>query len=290
MRKKTASWLLLLGLASSGHAAEVRLESGDVLVGEIVSESDQSIVLDHPLLGRITIPASEVEKPPPNPAVFGGGFLEGWTRSLSAGMSGASGSSKNFAADAQLALERDNEDTRQVMLAAYFYASDDKLASSNRFLASYDHDLLLSDSRWFLFGQGRYDYDEFKAWDHRLAASLGAGYQLIQSDLFELRGRMGAGLSQTFGGEEELRPEGLAGIEGVWTVSENQNFTLASSFYPDLGNAPEFRTLSKLDWNIALADVKGLGLKIGFLHEYDSETQSAENHDLRYYGNVSYDF
>jgi len=123
-----------------------------------------------------------------------------------------------------------------------------------------------------------------------LAIALGGGYELFQSDFFELRGRGGVGFSQTFGDEKESRPEAVAGLEGVWNITEHQNFTFRGTFFPDLSDVPEYRTTAGADWNINLVDIRGLGLKIGFLHEYESQTDSESGHDLRYYGNVAYDF
>jgi putative salt-induced outer membrane protein YdiY len=209
---------------------------------------------------------------------------------LSAGISGAAGNSENLNANAQLSLKQENEHLRRNFLAAYYHASTDGIASSNSFLAELNNDWLLGNSPWFLFGQGNYDYDEFRAWDHRIASSLGAGYDFVDTDTLTLRGRTGVGYSQTFGDEQESRPEALAGLEAKWHITPQQNVEFSSSFHPDLSDTPEFRTLTSLNWNIALLSMKGLGLKIGAVHEYESDTESMKNFDLRYYGNLSYDF
>ena len=294
MRKTATAWLLVFALASVAQAAQVELESGDVLIGEIVEDNEDGIVLDHPLLGRITIPRADLKPPdppePPNPGLFGTSFMEGWKRNISAGMSGAAGNTSNFNIDIQMKLENKTERHRQNWLTAFFYATNAGSTSTNRFLTAYEHDWLLQDSRWFLFGAGRYDYDDFKAWDHRIAGSAGVGYELFESDFFELRSRVGFGFSQTFGGETKTSGEMRVGLESLWNITEHQNLSLRGSYFPDLSHTPEFRTTATLEWNVALVDVTGLGLKIGLLHEYESDTLSASGHDLRYYGNLGYDF
>jgi putative salt-induced outer membrane protein YdiY len=294
MNKTAALWLLALGFASVAQADEIVLETGDVLVGDIVEETEDGIVMEHPMLGRITIPAAQIKPPDPpepvNPGLFGTRFLEGWSRQLSAGMSGAAGNTTTFNIDAQLSMKHETDRHRGNWLSAFFYATSDDEATTNRFITAYEHDLLFENSRWFVFGTGRYDYDDFKAWDHRIAISAGGGYEFFKADFFELRGRTGIGYSQTFGDEKESRPEGRAGIEGIWNITEHQNFTFRGTFYPDFSDIPEYRTTAGADWNINLVDVQGLGLKIGFLHEYESQTASVSGHDLRYYGNVAYGF
>jgi len=294
MKKSVTLWLLTLTIASAAWAEEIKLESGDVIIGEVVETTEDAVVVEHPLLGRITIPVSQIKPPeppkPPNPGLFGTSFLEGWSRQVSAGLSGAAGNTSNFNVDVQAAVKRATDRHRQTWSAAFFYAAADDETTTNRFLTMYEHDLLFENSRWFLFGNTRYDYDEFKAWDHRIAVALGAGYDIFESDWLEIRGRTGVGYSQTLGGEDESRPEGVAGLEALWNITEHQNFALRATIYPDFSDIPEYRTTSGADWNIDLVDVQGLGLKIGVLHEYESNTDSESGHDLRYYGNVSYSF
>lgn len=61
---KILTWggaLLLLSVAV--HAAElqhVRMRSGDVFVGQVLERNDQHVVIQHPLLGRVELPADQV--------------------------------------------------------------------------------------------------------------------------------------------------------------------------------------------------------------------------------------
>ena len=53
--------LFCLMIPSSALADEVRLRDGDVLAGTVLHSSDEQIILDHPGLGRLTIPAQAVD-------------------------------------------------------------------------------------------------------------------------------------------------------------------------------------------------------------------------------------
>ena len=79
---------------SSAWAEEIQLENGDKMDVKILSEDDDKLVVEHPQLGEMTIPKSDLKKPdPPNPGLFGTQFMEGWARRVGFGFSGASGNS-----------------------------------------------------------------------------------------------------------------------------------------------------------------------------------------------------
>ena len=61
-RNLTLSMLLAASLpAASTLADTVRLSNGDSLSGEVVGQSDESVILRHPVLGRVTLPLASVE-------------------------------------------------------------------------------------------------------------------------------------------------------------------------------------------------------------------------------------
>ena len=61
----------------------------------------------------------------------------------------------------------------------------------------------LGGSPWSVFVDGRYDYDEFKSWLHRVNGHAGLGYQLINNDTFKLKLRGGAGASKEWGSDND---------------------------------------------------------------------------------------
>ena len=143
-------------LGGAAWAETIRLRNGDVLEGvEILESNDDRVVAEHPVLGRIVIPQDEIE-PPASPApseaptvipgLFGTSFLAGWTRALSAGLTGASGKSQNLNINADLKLESRRERHRDRFVARYFLVSEDRSLSDNEFDATHDHDFLFLDS------------------------------------------------------------------------------------------------------------------------------------------------
>ncbi len=130
-----AVWLVFCG---SAQAETVELKSGEKLEGSIILETEDTVVLEHAVLGRIEIPKSEI-KPPDGvkPGVFGTTFLEGWTKSLSAGWSGSSGKSKDTNVNASFSLNRQTERFRMNYVARYFLASSAGDTTDNQFDTRY---------------------------------------------------------------------------------------------------------------------------------------------------------
>ncbi len=293
MRKAVMTLLMALSLAAAAVADSVELESGDTLNGTIVETRDDAVVLEHPTLGRIEIPTDQVKPPeppvPPRPGLFGTPILEGWKRSLALGVAGSQGKSNDATINVRLKVDQSDERARRSFNSKYYYSSNNGTANANEFLAEYGHDFLFPDSKWFLFGKGRYDYDEFEAWDHRVSGSGGIGYDFLRNETWEVLGRFGAGATHTWRGLNETRSEGTVGLDITWNLSDTDNVLLTNNYFHDLGNTSDFRLLTSLTWNVALAYVKGLGIQLGIDNEYDTRRITDEN-NLKYYANVTYDF
>jgi putative salt-induced outer membrane protein YdiY len=243
-------------------------------------------------------PEAEVAPLPPA-GLFGTSFLEGWTRSIGAGVAGSEGNSKTFDLNADLLGDAEDEVRRWKLRSAYYISSADGDENKNQAYFDLTRDFLFPGWPVFLFGQGRFDYDKFEAWDYRLAGALGVGYDLYDSDPFDLRARIGVGVSQTFGAEDpvfgtdtdEFRPEGLAGIEAVWRPRDGQTFSTAHTIYPDLAGFDAFRTLSTVDWIIEVSDWIPLALKLGLIYEYESDPPpDSKSSDLKYAASLLYSF
>jgi len=290
MKARLATALLTLGVAYAADADEIKLNNGDTIVGTIVEQSDALVVIDHPVLGRLSIPVAAIKPPDaPPPGLFGTRLLAGWKREISAGVSGSDDSTNRVDVNGQLALAHDAEHSRQDFLASYFYAKTDGDTNTNRALVQYQQDRSIDDTRFFYFGQAHYDYDQFQEWDHRISSAAGLGYELLKREMLSLRSQLGGGFSQTFGGEEDFTPEGLAGLAFAWDPIDGQQLALKTTYYPDLSDLNEYRLRSSADWTIQLHLIDGVGFKLGATHEYDSSSDENKNR-LNYFANLTYRF
>ena len=122
------------------------------------------------------------------------------------------------------------------------------------------------------------------------------GYHLVKlgqdSDLFDLKLKGGVGGNQTIGGEDDsFTPEGLAGLDFKYVISDRQEFTLSNTLYPDLGDFGQFRNITGAAWTLLIEEEPKLSLKLGIENEYESDPSGDSKHnDLKYYGALVYEF
>jgi putative salt-induced outer membrane protein YdiY len=269
----------------------VELSNGDKVTGAVVERTDEKIVLFHDVFGRIEIPLVQLMQPePPNPGLFDTGFLEGWTRTFSLGLSGQEGNSKTLDIIAALDADAENEKRRWAFDARYNYSMADSDTTNNNAMVALGRDWLFSESRWFTFARGRFDYDDFRTWEFRLQGDAGVGYQIIQWETFGLRGRTGPSVVQEWK-ESQFRAEWLAGPELVWNLTPNQKIEASNFIYYSFTPWGEFRNVSNLDWKWDLAQKPALSLKAGLENEYQSDVASGvKKNDLKYYTSIGIDF
>ena len=306
---RTCAGIALSALvAGAAHADKVRLKNGDIVTGEIVETSEAGVVLEHAVLGKVTIAADQIDArvdgdaalpappappPPVRPGVFGTDVLRGWNKQIQLGFTGSSGNAESQDLVAGLRGNYADDTKRWQFDSGYFRSSTDGAETKNQAFAMLLRDFLFPGKRYFAWGSGRYDYDTFQEWDHRLGLSAGGGYSFIDGEKFDLRGRLGFGGTKTFGatGNDKWVPEAVLGLETEWLPAERQKITAFTTFYPSLSDGGEFRSLSGVDWALRLSDNLGLSLNLGVQNEYESDVPAGiEKNDLLYRAALLYDF
>ncbi len=272
------------------YADLLRLNNGDTLSGKIIEANPQRVIFDHPLLGRLTIPRDKIAAIPdlgdhktaslaarPKPQATTNQRIE-------AGLSGASGNSRN--SDFRLGYQRRSKSAQRhsLLKTSYQRQSSDGNTEENDFFAELTHDWLMPHNPWFRFAQGRYDWDDFEDWDSRLGVSGGSGYRFVDRTDLRIAGRLGLGLTQTFGGEDdELDPEGIVGFDSNWQINPRQSLEFGNTLYLELEEIGELRNLTSFAWLIRLDQFSGLNLKLGADNEYESRSAGeSRSNDLKY--------
>lgn len=302
---------------------EVELHSGDRLLGTVVEQTADSVVLDHPALGRLVIDADLVRAarldsdpappPPPPPAdlpvAAPGPAAVGppapkprWDSRLEVGFGANEGTTEESNLRFAFTTTLEEKTQRYKFSSVYSLQTSRGDRSKNRFNATMVAQWPHSESRWGYFGQGTYDFDEFQSWEHRITAGGGLGYHLIDldrpddtgqpADYLDLRLKMGGGGRREFGSlNDGLKPEGILGGEIAWQVSPRQRLAVSSTIYPDLGETGEFRLVTYAEWVLQIDKVDGVNFKLGLAHEYQSLTDPGVDHnDLSIYGALVIDF
>lgn len=305
MRFVTAMAILALGTVWTAFAAsadKIDLANGDSIEVEVIEETDEMLIVEHPQLGRMEIQKSQLKQPEPDaPGLFGTAILRGWNRRITAGLSGAQGNSEDFNVNAGITIRNETDTYRGLFNSAWFWSSGDGDRSTNNVFALYQHDFLFAESPLYIFLNTRYAYDEFQLWKHRVTGSGGLGYQIIKNDAIQLRGELGTGFNWSSYPFDFLNPfppdvdtqnwkgEVVVGLVFGWNVVDGQKFVVDLTYLPDIQAWSEFRILADAAYEIALSERFDLSLKIGLNNEYDTEARPERN-NLKYYGNLVYEF
>lgn len=311
MRSLVCPLLVLSTFAAAATANDrIELQSGDVLHGEILQRSDDIVIIEHPVFGQLTIPMDQIAAMPPLPETANpldaadAPELDAtqqqspvpparapWRSQIDLGLAGTRGNSDTIDIRAAFVTVQESDHHRWRIDAGYFLGKDDGETTKHSATVGVLRDWLMPDSPWLFFAKGRYDFDDFRDWSHRVSGHGGLGYEFIDNDEFTLIGRAGAGAAKQWKRSEPLRPEGLLGLEFAWNITEQQHLTAHTTLYPDLGDFFQYRVVSGIQWTMQMDVVRGLALSAGIEHEYESRTEhDTEHSDLRFYTGLTIQF
>jgi len=219
-------------------------------------------------------------------------LFEGWTGSVALGFNGATGNTERFNIRGEIAGTRDTKRMTTTAKSYYTYATDDGTASESRFFLGARNDWKLENDRWFVFGEGSAEFDDFQDWDWRLAGAGGGGYHFIRNEKTTLSGRIGAGLSKKIGGDDTaIRPEALVGADLAHQLTERQKITAGATLYPDLSDAGEFRLVSNAAWEILVDPEVNMSLRLGVEDRYDTMPGDGfKKNDFSYFAMLVWEF
>lgn len=208
-----------------------------------------------------------------------------WEKGIELGINGSKGNAEAFSLLSAARLRRETD--RSIWGVDVVYAKTeaaDILTQHYAFLNS-RFDYKLGDSRWSLWNVTRLEYDEFKAFDLRLALNGGLGYDIIRNDRRKLTARFGAGASREFGGgNEEWVPEAVFGGDYLHKISDKQRLAITVDYYPAWEDFADYRIVTQASWELLLDEATNLSLKIGVLDRYDSTPGPLlEPNDLDYF-------
>lgn len=284
-----------LAVAAQRAAADILiLANGDEISGEIVEWTVGHVVLDHPQLGRLRLELDQLRLDtgkPPSPGLLGTGFLRGWNRRLDLGLNGKQGNSAttNFTAGTDLTYRDDWTGWR--INGRYFYSTSDDGDDENNARVDFRRDWLFPDSRWFIFNGGRYQFDQFEAWKHRLSAYAGPGFHLIRAEAHSLDLMVGPGFTREFGDSNVDKSEVVFSVDYAWNISERTALSFLNSYFletsPDAGAGRNFTTLN---WSTRITLGGALSFNLGIENEFETNPDPGDkSNDLKYYATLGID-
>jgi putative salt-induced outer membrane protein YdiY len=296
MRKTIPVLIAVLALSAAARAEEVVLTTGEVLKGKVAERTDATVVLEHPVLGRLEIPASGVKEvrpdtPPPPPAPKppvprAERAPDSWKFQIEAGLNGTSGNTHTQDLHAGFLGKQEEPESAWKADARFDEGKVDGDLVKSHFSSGLRRDWLPKNTKWFYFGEGRYERDQFTPWDQRATLAAGMGYRWIETESLNTKLRFGAAGTKEWGSGDEsehVRPEGLLGVDLTWKPWHGHEITAASTYYPDLTDRPEYRLVSSVGWNIRLDEPAGISLRFAVEHEMDTHREAPfKKQDTRY--------
>ena len=216
-----------------------------------------------------------------------------WDMTIEFGLTGKKGNSNTLDTNTRFDAKRILDGNTIKFGAAYFFESSEGDQTTNEFRVTASYDVPVDDT-WSWFINGRYDHDEFEAWDDRVSVNGGMGYKIDldehEKDM-DLVLKFGLGERYEFD-SKRLVAEASFGFEYDWVMSKTQTFSASTTVYPDisdeLGNS---RVISEASWRIKLDTLDGLSLKFGIENEYESSTiDDSEHNDFKGMISLVYEF
>jgi putative salt-induced outer membrane protein YdiY len=206
-----------------------------------------------------------------------------WDGGVEVGLTGTDGNSQtlSFAVGANVKRKTDTSDV--LVQLNYVKASADSVETANNAFLKGRYEWLLGDSPWKPFVNGTLEYDEFRAFDLRLAGNGGIGYQLFDTDSSNLTGRFGSGVSHELGGpDDSYVPEAVYGLEFEYQLTSRQKVSAQTTYYPSWEDYSDYRIVTVVNWSILLDEATNLSLKLTGNDRYDSTPHGSKPNDLNY--------
>ena len=210
-------------------------------------------------------------------------FWDPWDGSVELGLSGTEGNTQTFNIRFGLKARHKTAYLVRTLEITSIQKSAAGVTTANTALVDGRLEWPMPASRWNYYLHGLAEYDQFKAFDYRLSADTGLGYEYIQTEQTMLVGRAGVSASREIGGpDDHTNPEVALGGEFRHKFNPTHAISAKVDYYPNVTDFSDFRLNSQAGWEIAIAPAWGLSLKLSLIDRYDSTPQGARPNDLDY--------
>jgi len=206
-----------------------------------------------------------------------------WEGNVELGMNGTAGNTETFNVRFGANAKYKSATRNHTLQLVYLEKTANEVQTAETALADGRIEWPWDGSPWNYFIHGLTEYDQFKAFDVRVSADTGLGYEFIQNDQTTLIGRGGIAASREIGGpDDQIQPELLFGVEYKHKFSDKHSISFKSDYYPAIEDFNDFRLNSQASWEMAVAPEWGLSLKFSVIDRYDSTPHGAKPNDLDY--------
>ncbi|MDA1050702.1 MAG: DUF481 domain-containing protein [Planctomycetota bacterium] len=206
-----------------------------------------------------------------------------WEGGVEVGISGTDGNSQAASFRAGINLKRKVTVHETTFDLTYVNAMANGVETQNNAIQNFGYERAFGDSRWSLFAKEFAEYDEFKAFDLRIALNAGLAYKFIDTEATKFKGRYGAGVSHEIGGpNDDWVPELVYGADFKRQLTKRQKLELKVDYFPQWGNFDNYRMVTNLGWEVLLDEEHNLNLKLSVNDRYDSTPNGRKPNDINY--------
>jgi putative salt-induced outer membrane protein YdiY len=206
-----------------------------------------------------------------------------WDGGLELGINATEGNAEAFSLRGGANLSRKSELWELKSNVIYAKSTSNGLELQHNAIFNTGYEYQIGGTPWLHFGKLSLEYDEFKAFDLRLAPNAGIAYHFVKTDLATVKGRFGAGVSHEINGpDDSWVPEAVFGADFVRQLSKRQKLTLTADYFPEWTDFSNFRYVSDVAWNVALDEGSKLSLKLSVNDRYDSTPHGRKPNDIIY--------
>lgn len=295
----------------------VDLKGGDRIRGRLVGESDKMIVVVSPILGTVSLPRDQVEKITVVNAEKEGEDAEKtkaakdkadkeaaeaaeeatkpkspWSGSVLLGLTYSDASKVTLNLNLGGSLKKETDLETFLLTGKYFFARDSKAVTSNDVIIVGDQTWYLSKgSRWSIFAQATYQWDQFHNWEHRVSPYAGIGYELIKEEDLKVGARFGGGGTWQYAGKKGFTPQFFFELMADWEIDELQSLIGSVKFAPAMRNFSHYLLTTSFNYKLKLGSDTPLSFNFSVLDIYDSNPgHGSTANDLKVILSLGYDF
>ena len=267
---------------------------------------DEPAPIEQPEIKTSPPPATEPEMGPPAPSYMVDQPTEftklnafvarakenGWSSSLDLSAISETGNTDEKSLRFGATLDREYDLIKYASDLSYYKKKSTGELTDDKLTFGLTRDSAIKNSDWFTFLMGRYDYDFFESWRHRVGIHGGWGYNLIQTRDFRMDVRAGPGIRKEWGSDTpDLEAEGVIGSGLKWRPTARQTFSSSIFYYAVFRDTSDYRTRISFDWNYLLSDEINLSFFLGLLNEYQSVVDPGkEDTDTRFHTGFRFKF
>ena len=210
-------------------------------------------------------------------------WTKGWDSHAEIGLDGSDGNAETLAIQTGLETKRKTELYTFELDVDYRQASSRGVTTEDNGRLNLDHDRMMGESAWAVFGKLGLEWDRFKAFNLRVALNGGVGYYWVRNDTATLITRVGAGSSREHGAPiDEWVAESVYAVEAERQLTERQKLKGKLNYFPSWVDSSDFRVVADASWEILLDGSKNFSLKLSVTDRYDSTPQGALPNDFYY--------